>query len=199
MSVALPGDVVHVDARVAVDRKTATSDIYATLTPGDYHSLIREGAAEIVSNVEAIIDGPLPVICDITGGQDSRVLLAALVATGRVRDVVFYTKSFSEREVRLRATGDAHEAIRRKRADVEIAAALVRRYNGSYYPKSAPSEFTKSPIDENLRFWRSHRFGSYHFMTSDLLRTMQPVFDTPMLTDDWWEWRAISGLLPAVL
>ena len=179
VSIALPGDRFRVDGGIAAESSRPMPDDFRRLSPRDYRRLIADGAREIARNVESIVDGPNPVICDITGGQDSRVLLAALVAIGRVKDVVFHTKQFSEEEVRLTATVAAGEAIRRKRADVEIANALVARFGGSYHPRSRPTRYEDVSVEENLEYWRSHRFGSYHFMTSNLLRTRVPTFENP--------------------
>ena len=131
-----------------------------TLTPDEYHALVEKGAEEIIANVEAILDSGRPVMCDISGGRDSRIVLAAVVALGRMKDVVFNTK------VTPNKLGDV---------DVAIATGLVKEFGGSYHPNPEPIGWDVSTPRERLLKRRSHLFGAYHFFPKAQLNTVHAL------------------------
>lgn len=178
ISITLPGDRLRVRERVELDRDSM--DDFSPLTPDEYRDFIAKGAADLIENVTAIVKGPYPVLCDITGGQDSRVVLGALVAAGLTKEVVFHTR-FSEDAAILTATVNNREAIRRKRADLEIGAALVNHFGGSFEPRPTPDGYQPTSVAESLRLRRSQRFGSYHFMNGQILSQRRPVRKVPYI------------------
>lgn len=169
---AHPGDQFRVDRGVTVVRSAEVSyDGY--LDVGEYHDLIEAGAHEVIANVEAVIDSGRDVICDITGGQDSRVLFAAVVAAGRVADVRFHTKGIAPEEMDLLRTSSAGRAAELARLDVEIATSLVHEYGGRFDDGvgSALPAYRYTDVRANMMRRRSQSFGEYHFITPAVLRT----------------------------
>ena len=130
------------------------------LTPDEYHALVEKGAEEIIANVQAILDSGRPVLCDISGGRDSRIVLAAVVALGRIRDVVFNTK------VTPNKLGDV---------DLAIATGLVKEFGGSYHPNPEVIGWDITTPRDRLLKRRSHLFGAYHFFAKTQLNTVQEL------------------------
>jgi len=131
-----------------------------TLTPDEYHALVDKGAEEIIANVQAILDSGRPVICDISGGRDSRIVLAAVVALGRMKDVVFNTK------VTPNKLGDL---------DVAIASGLVKEFGGSYHPTPETIGWDMGTPQARLLKRRSHFFGTYHFFPKSQLNSVHAI------------------------
>lgn len=130
------------------------------LTPDEYHALVEKGAEEIIANVQAILDSGRPVICDISGGRDSRIVLAAVVALGRMKDVVFNTK------VTPNKLGDI---------DVAIATGLVKEFGGSYHPTPETIGWDVGTPRDRLLKRRSHFFGTYHFFPKAQLNSIHAI------------------------
>lgn len=179
--IAMPGDTIKVASRVVVEVGNPPAEFYTPLTPTEYWNYISLAAKELAENVDSILDSGLPVVCDLTGGQDSRVLLATLIALDRTQDVSFRTQ-YSEADALVTATVSAHRALELKRADRRIAAALVKRYGGTYSPPPVRIVGRSArTVGENILTRRSQRFGSYHFVTNALLRTATVVHDQPYI------------------
>lgn len=159
--------------------ESAGSD-YSPLSPDEYQKLISDAAQEIVNNVTAIVDAGFHVVCDVTGGKDSRILLAAVVAADRVSEVSFNTK-YSESSALANATVDAKSAIQKKVLDRDIATGLVRRYGGVFSRDFSPIDFYQETTEERLNSRRSQLFGSYHFVQLAQLNGITPIFNKPVV------------------
>ena len=62
----------------------------------EYRYLLDKGVEEIRENVIATINSGFPVVSTLTGGRDSRIVLGALLSTGREKDVQFSTRDVDE-------------------------------------------------------------------------------------------------------
>lgn len=130
------------------------------LEPDEYRQLIRNGAEEVAANISAAIDAasPAPLRADLTGGRDSRMILAGIVALGRMKEVRFGTTD----------VGDA--------ADVDVASGLADYFAGSF--STEPARYATEPIppDDVLHLHRSLFFGLYHDMRLPLSRPVAPAW-----------------------
>lgn len=168
VNVLLGGEEVEVTDTVTVHRRDEvfpgppTDDTGAprTLPPDEYHALVDKGAEEIIANVQAILDSGRPVMCDISGGRDSRIVLAALAALGRTGDVIFNTK------VTPNKLGDV---------DVDIATGLVREFGGRYPPLPDIIGWEVVTPRQRLIKRRSHLFGAYHFFPKTQLNSIHGI------------------------
>ncbi|WP_422026863.1 hypothetical protein [Roseovarius sp.] len=168
VSVLLGGEEVEVTDTVTVHRRdevfpgppTDDKGTPQTLTPEEYHALVEKGAEEIIANVQAILDSGRPVTCDISGGRDSRIVLAAVVALRRMKDVVFNTK------VTPNKLGDI---------DVAIATGLVKEFGGSYHPTPETIGWDVGTPQDRLLKRRSHFFGTYHFFPKSQLNSVHAI------------------------
>jgi hypothetical protein len=147
------GERVYVGSTLKVIRESSESD-FQIRPPNEYWELIERGASDIIDNVEAIVDSGWPVMCDITGGRDSRIVFAALLAAGRIEDVTFNTNT-------------RNPALSK---DLQIGTGLVKIFSGRYSDGPAPSGYAQHTIEENLQRRRSQLFGSYHFITEGDIR-----------------------------
>lgn len=78
------------DLRVHLRRAEATSLLYSDRP---YPELLEEAAHEILDNVRALSNGNFRLrICDLTGGMDSRTVLAAVLKIGERDRFLFHTK-----------------------------------------------------------------------------------------------------------
>lgn len=109
------------------------------LAPDAYHALVRQGAEEVVSNVEAILSAGGDTVLNLTGGRDSRAVYAAVVAVGRTDDVRLHTQE--------------------RGRDVDVATGLARIFGGRYAPPPAGRWLWFDP-EEELRHTLSKGFFS---------------------------------------
>lgn len=123
-----------------------------SLAPGEYHELIRKGAEEVLTNLAAVLDANDHVSFAITGGRDSRINLAALVALGRTSEVQFRTYDIDH--------------------DLPIGSGLVKWAGGSYALKAPVKEWISLTLDEALERRRSVIFGTYHPILSHHLHLL---------------------------
>lgn len=138
------------NGRVQIEQTYLKSD-FQERTPVEYWSLIKKGAQEIIDNVTAILDSGFPVVADLSGGRDSRVVFGALVASGRIKDVVFNTISNPNSPGLI--------------ADLNIASGLVKYYGGSYHNRPVPIGYSVYTPEQNILKRRSQVFGTYHWIT----------------------------------
>ena len=144
----------------------AEFDFATVLEPAEYQALISQGAAEICANVEAVLNAGHLVRCDITGGQDSRILLGAIVALGRIRDV-----SFNTSETRNEAG----------KADLAIGSGLVKEFGGSYEFQPNAIGYQPFGLAEAWEIRRSKLFGCYHFVRPTLLAPGRYLHASPVV------------------
>ena len=83
----------------------------------DYMKLVTAGAAEIRANVRAICNSGMRVTSGLTGGRDSRMIYAALVAEDLQHDVPFHTLDIDQ--------------------DMPLASGLLQRFGGQFDNKPA--------------------------------------------------------------
>ena len=127
----------------------------------EYHALVEKGAAEIVDNVGAALDRHGAVQVAITGGRDSRILLAALVAMDRVGDVRFTTQP--------------------RGLDVPIATGLVKTYGGRYGGVGTPGGTRHIPIGIGLRRFESLTYGTHNHYPRSIRKTLFGQSQAPYL------------------
>jgi hypothetical protein len=126
--------------------------------------------AEICANVAAILDSGLPVLCDLSGGQDSRILLGALIALDRVEEVAFNTNLTPNKFGEL---------------DLAIGSGLVKRFGGTYEFSNPVCGYTEFSFEEAWAIRRSQLFGTYHFVP--------PTFLAPGRFDREQSWVRMGG------
>ncbi len=126
---------------VTVEKATAS---YEAVTPDQYHELIKKAAVEVSDNVHAAINNnSFPSIwLGITGGRDSRAILAALVANGQVGKVRFSTVE--------------------RGLDVSIATGLVQHFGGTYGGYSDIVGYKKGDQEEAIERRKSLYYQLYH-------------------------------------
>lgn len=157
-------DLLGVGERVSIRNEIVvdSSDVvlgFDQADPGTYEYYIERGAREIISNVEAVLDSGLPVVCDITGGRDSRIVFGALVALGRVSEVSFNTIANNPE----------------LNSDLLIGSGLVAKYGGSYEVDETLAGYAQFRDEDPFLKRRSQVFGSYHFVTEGEVRTVNPI------------------------
>jgi hypothetical protein len=137
----MPGDSMICSSQRFEHKFAANADT-TPVTKDEYWDLIREGAKEIRSNIEAAANSGIPLISTMTGGRDSRMFYAGLRAAGLERTTPFMTNP-----------GD--------QADVEVASGLVSRVGGHF--GVAPTDGNGGGADPvtALLYHRSAFLGSY--------------------------------------
>jgi len=138
---SMPGDRM-VFSRAAFRHIPAPFVEEAPVTKDEYWDLIREGAKEIRSNVEAAANAEIPMFSTLTGGRDSRMFYAALRAAGLERSTPFLTNQ-----------GD--------QADVDVATGLVSRVGGHFGIPPSDGDAEGSDPATTLLYHRSAFFGTY--------------------------------------
>lgn len=154
------------NGKVHIEQTYLKSD-FQEKSPTEYWQLIKKGAQEVIDNVTAILDSGLPVFSDLTGGRDSRVVFGALVASGRVKDVIFNTISNPSSPGLI--------------ADLNIASGLVNRYGGSYQNRPVPIGYSVYTPEQNLERIRSQVFGTYHWITPGDVKPLFSVSKIPSI------------------
>ncbi|WP_038582387.1 hypothetical protein [Corynebacterium glutamicum] len=129
---------------------------FETAEVGDYWTLIDKGAQEIADNVDALVESGYPLLADLTGGRDSRLVFGALVASGHVRDVSFNT-------ITTPSTPN-------QQSDLEIASGLVKKYGGSYVGRPNLIGYSEYTADQHFLRRRSQVFGTYHWIVPSDVR-----------------------------
>lgn len=151
------GDIVRIADVITVKSNNTAS--FGVASPTEYWKLIDAGVREIVGNVNAVVDSGYPVICDLSGGRDSRLLLAALIVSGRVSDVAFNTH-----------TNDPSRS-----SDLDIATGLVREFGGNYQQSSPVMGYAVEEVSSAFLRRRSQLFGSYHYIVKSELNQVVPI------------------------
>ncbi|WP_428659373.1 hypothetical protein [Reyranella sp.] len=141
--------MLHADMRVEASSVgwtlVAASPDHDPLAPDDYRALIRKGAEEITSNIQACLDSGYPIQSSLTAGRDSRTLLAAIVAMGKLRDIPIYTMDTVPE-------------------DREMSSALVSFFGGHYVDTF--TEVIEADPNDIVQRYRSILLGCYHAMAA---------------------------------
>lgn len=155
-----------INGKIQIEQTYLKSD-FQEKSPTEYWNLIRKGAQEVIDNVTAILDSGLPVIADLSGGRDSRVVFGALIASGRVQDVIFNTI----------ANPNSPGLI----ADLNIASGLVKHYGGSYQNRPVPIGHSVYTPEQNILRRRSQVFGTYHWITPADTQPLHSLSNIPAI------------------
>lgn len=126
----------------------------------EYHALIAKGAEDVTKNVEAALNRGGTLTSAITAGRDSRVVLAALVALGRVDEVSFRTLDIGH--------------------DVDIGSGLLKKFGGKYRNHGS-RRFAVTDIEDNFEDFNSHYFFCKHNLVGSLLQTSLPLPTTTVI------------------
>lgn len=153
------GAVLVRDGTVSVSLKDQPE--FTPVGVDEYWELIARGAREIVANVEGVVRSGVHVFTDLSGGRDSRLVYAAVVAAGLQNGVVLNT-----------IPNPSSPGLE---ADLNIASGLAAKYGGSYSERPAPSGYAQYTVRENLARRRSQVFGSYHWIVPSDIRPVCSV------------------------
>lgn len=138
---------------------------FETADPEQYWALLDQGASEVVSNLEAVVESGFPVFCDLSGGKDSRMVYSAVVAAGLQDRVV------------LNTIVNPGTAI--LETDLRIATGLAKRFGGSYTGRPVVNGYAEYTVEQNLHRRRSQRFGSYHWLQPTDVRPRSALTKVP--------------------
>lgn len=133
-------EIVITNAREAHIRKRASEHV------GDYATALGAGVSLLVGRMATLLNAKVPLVSDLSGGRDSRVILAALrYASGGKRTLS---------TVRFRSNP-------RRSEDYAVARKIARLNN---FPlNGAPlANPTKRAPREAFDLWRTHDLGVYH-------------------------------------
>lgn len=144
-----PFEILHIDG----DRASLVDLRQLTLHEGlSYESLIEKGVQRATKQLEVLTKSLnyAEKRINLSGGKDSRLLVALLTATGA-------TDQYSVRTVNPRswASAAARPGLER---DLQVADTIRRRYGMRWYEDPKVTEFQLSPI-ENLENWLSFEAG----------------------------------------
>ena len=147
-----PGATIRVDPRnrVRAERRPVTDLLYAGRP---FAELADEAAEEIVGNLRALARGDFDHwVCDLTGGMDSRLVLAAVLGEGLQDALVFHTigghpnsdanvAALIRRRFGLRRGVDVHPAPSVQRTPLEWMRTTLGQTGGlmSTFFKVAPA------------------------------------------------------------
>lgn len=115
-------------------------------TPSDYESAMQDALDEMVGRLGTLIASGLPVSSAITGGRDSRAVLAALWLAHGSRDDIGEVVRFRSNE----RSGD----------DWRIAKALSRKYGLRVNRAAQAAEYAVDP-GYGFEMWRANDLGVY--------------------------------------
>lgn len=142
-------------------------DRFDRLSVSEYWDLIERGAQSIVDNVNAVASSGIPIFADLSGGKDSRIVYAALVAANRQRDVAINTLANSSNPGLVK--------------DLEIATGLVARFGGTYERRPWPVGYAHSTLEQADIRRRSQLFGGYHWIVPSDLREVTSLTAQPWI------------------
>lgn len=138
-------DMVPLGTEIALRDGRMTTVARRSVAELDYRSLVERGCVAIRRNISAVLDHPAHsyTVMNLTGGMDSRILLAAVRSLGRSDEIRVDTRRLSD---------DADFAVA-----IQLAAASGLRY------RDRPAG-TLGPLApaEHLGMWRSQYLGTYH-------------------------------------
>jgi hypothetical protein len=129
--------------------KSEVSSAYnSKLTPWDKRELLLQGKQEIIENIASVIESNIfqKVVLDLSGGQDSRAVFAALLNVDNAINMV---------EILTKNVPGSR--------DLEIAAGLKNLFGGKFYREEGRPQYPIS-LSESLNIWRSYFMGTYYTM-----------------------------------
>lgn len=137
-----PNEYAILDGNIAEIKRNEFKP-YEIKSESDYQDIIREGAKEIQNNVLSAVNSDIRTVATLTGGKDSRAVMAAIVSLGLQKDVPFLTHKIVEK-------------------DSELSSGLVR-YFGAHYDVGC-GNFSQCRLDirESISAHRSLFWGSGH-------------------------------------
>lgn len=125
-------------------RKDRRSVGLGEITMSHYKELLNKGSKDIVDNIKSIADKVgAPLVVDLSGGKDSRMVLAAALTAMNNEDIQLFVK-------------DTPGSL-----DLEIACAIANFYSLSFFQGS---DVVLSAVSarEFIDDWRSYYFGEYN-------------------------------------
>lgn len=130
-----------------VDKKSVLQ-AYNETSFVEKRELIQIGAKEIIDSIRSVIESDIfdKKIIDLTGGQDSRAVLAALLNV-----------SDGMNKVEVRTKNAPHSS------DLKIAAGLKNLFGGRFYKEEGRPQYPLT-LDESEKIWRSYFMGTYYTM-----------------------------------
>lgn len=151
----LPADT-HLRIRNGAVHFARSAVLASDTDPGDaasYRALIEKGCSEILMNVQAVlnhVDLPHKVL-NLTGGIDSRTILAAVRSLGRLSEIRADTDRLADED------------------DFSTAVQLAA-HSGIEYTDVPLGEIDPLTPEEHIATWRSHHLGLYHDLPMPISR-----------------------------
>lgn len=139
-----------------VETKLTEPHTFETGSQNTYEKLITQAAAEITENIQAATHLTNIIELPITAGRDSRVILAAILATDNIKNVTFSTHDRDN--------------------DTLIASGLVHRYGGRYGTERKLLGWASHTMDDRLNSRRQFYSGLYHLMRWGLFPEHSPIY-----------------------
>lgn|GEM_PF-7051212 len=131
VEMCLIGQRVRFDAR-GMSVTDAVLPETEPLGPGEYRHLLDKGIQEIRESHIGLFNTDRTIVSTLTGGRDSRMMLAALLSLGRESDVYFRTTPNDD-------------------DDVRISTGLANYFGLSYAPGDGAVKAEHRSYDEDLR------------------------------------------------
>lgn len=130
--------------------------------PMDYHSLIRRGIDKAINGLQSITkysdEEPLLFL---SGGKDSRSVLALIQAAGLTRSVGVQTHDPS-----IRPEGPMRDLLAK---DLRIASGLVSKLN-MHWARPSPRTGIAVTLEEHLSYWQKYRANwNYTYAANNML------------------------------
>lgn len=113
----------------------------------DYATALTTGLRELIGRMRTLLDSRIPLVSDISGGRDSRTVLAALLAANDG------AQPLGER-VRFRSNT-------RLAADWAVASSLSEKYRLHVNRAPQAEQYSVDPI-YGFHTWRKHDLGVYY-------------------------------------
>jgi len=130
-----------------IDKTEVLNAFKGRMTVGERHELFLQGKREIIDNIESVMVSKFfkKVVLDLSGGQDSRAVLSALLnIENGINMVELFTKNNPGSK------------------DLEIASGLKNLLGGRYYREDGRPQYPVT-LKESLNIWRSYYMGTYFY------------------------------------
>ncbi|MFF2274930.1 hypothetical protein [Agromyces sp. NPDC058126] len=136
----------------------------ATSSSDDYATLIERGFSRSVDSIVAATRSDLPVVLSLSGGKDSRALLAFALAGGVASDIRISTLMPSG------GPGASRDVISK---DLSIASRLVERYGLGWWDQGTSVQRGVT-FEENVAHWQDYR-GNNSFEMHSRASVTEPI------------------------